>query len=329
MSLLRLVPVAALVAAPLAAQNPSRHTLRGTDLALYNLAGTLTIEAGTGDAAAVDVARGGADSAQLRIVEGALDGRNTLRVVYPGSRIRYSRMSDGSTELRVRDDGTFGDDDHDRGGRRVWISSRGDGIEAWADLRVAVPPGRMLAVHLAVGKLTVTNVEGRLQLEAANAPVTVNGTRGTLAVEVGAGDVRLTGTDGEVKVSTGSGRVELTKAKGGAVAIETGSGDVAASGLEAGNLAIESGSGNVTVEIKGEVDRLYVDTGSGDIAITAPPSLSAQLELETASGEINSDFPLSVTQTGSDHLSGTVGGGKGKISVETGSGGVRLLRARS
>jgi DUF4097 and DUF4098 domain-containing protein YvlB len=91
---------------------------------------------------------------------------------------------------------------------------------------------------------------------------------------------------------------------------------------------LQTGSGGVAVELRGEVDRLEIGTGSGDIVITAPPSLSAQLELHTASGEIDSDFPLAVTRSGREHLRGTVGDGKGKISVETGSGGVRLLKAK-
>jgi lia operon protein LiaG len=346
MPFLRFLPPALLCAAPLAAQNASRHTLRGPEVALYNLAGTVQIEAGSGDAVVVEVTRGGADLAKLRIGEGELDGRATLRVIYPGDRVRYPSMGDGSTELRVREDGTFGDHDHDHGGRRVRISNQG-GLEAWADLRVAVPAGRSVAVHLAVGKLTATNVDGRLQLQASNAPVTVNGVRGGLDVEVGSGEVQLTATEGEVRVTTGSGGVQLTKAKGRTLAIQTGSGEVAASGIEADQLAVQTGSGHVrvtgvkaprvelqtgsggvTVELQGEVDRLDIDTGSGDIVITAPPSLSAQLELQTASGEIDSDFPLAVTRSGRDHLRGTVGDGKGKISVETGSGGVRLLKAR-
>jgi lia operon protein LiaG len=348
MPFIRLLPLAAFCAAPLAAQNRSHHTLRGPDVALYNLAGVIQIEAGAGDLVAVDVSPGGPDLSRLRVVDGELDGRTTLRVIYPGDWVQYPPMGDGSTELRVRDDGTFDGDGHDDAGRRVRISNRPGGIEAWADLRVAVPAGRTLSVHLAVGRLTVTNVDGRLRLQTANAPVTVNGARGGLDVEVGSGAVQLSATEGDLRVSTGSGHVQLTRARGRALSIETGSGDVAASGLEADELAVQSGSGDVrvtaakaprvgletgsgtvTVELQGGVARLDVNTGSGDIAITAPPTLSARLEIETASGEIDSDFPLTVTRSGRDHLRGTVGDGKGKISVETGSGRIRLLKARS
>jgi len=64
------------------------------------------------------------------------------------------------------------------------------------------------------------------------------------------------------------------------------------------------------------------------VAITAPANLSADLVMDTASGDIDTDFPLAVTRTARDHLRGRVGDGKGKISVETGSGGIRLLKAK-
>ncbi len=355
MSVIRLLPLAALWVAPLAAQTVSRHTLRGADVALYDLAGVVQLEAGSGDAVTVDLSRGGTDAARLEVAEGDLGGRATLRVISPADRISYPQMPDGSTEIRVRDDGTFGndhpgdddDDDGSGGGRRVRISSRPGGLEAWADLRVSVPAGRTLAVHLGAGRLTATNVDGRLRLMAADAPVAVNGARGELVLQVGAGAVRLSGIEGDLSAETGSGGVEITRARGSKLVVETGSGDVAASGLEAEHLSVETGSGDVrisaaraprvgletgsgtvTVELQGSVDRLDVETGSGDVAITAPADLSADLVMDTASGDIDTDFPLAVTRTARDHLRGRVGDGKGKISVETGSGGIRLLKAK-
>ncbi|HLQ22700.1 MAG TPA: hypothetical protein VK132_05825, partial [Gemmatimonadales bacterium] len=67
MTALRLLPLAALWVVPLAAQTVSRHTLRGTDVALYDLAGTVQLDAGTGDAVSVEVTRGGSDAAQLKV----------------------------------------------------------------------------------------------------------------------------------------------------------------------------------------------------------------------------------------------------------------------
>ncbi|HTC23805.1 MAG TPA: DUF4097 family beta strand repeat-containing protein [Gemmatimonadales bacterium] len=357
MTALRFLPLAALWAAPLAAQAAGRHSLQGSEVAVYDLIGTVQIDAGGGDAVVVQVTPDGADAAQLKVAEGNLGGRPTLRVVYPGDRFQYPKMDRGSTEVRVRDDGTFGDhghhhhdddDDIDSDGRRVRISSSGGGLSAWADLKLSVPAGHVVILHLAVGQVTATNVDGQLRLSTVSAPITVTGTKGSLMARVGAGDVRVSGMEGDIEAETGSGNVELTRARGHAVTIETGSGTVTASTVEAEHLSVETGSGDVkisgakaprvgletgsgtvTVELTGQLDRLDIETGSGDVAITAPANLGAELAMDTGSGDISTDFPLTVTRTARDHLRGTVGDGKGRITVETGSGGVRLLKARS
>jgi DUF4097 and DUF4098 domain-containing protein YvlB len=332
----------------LAAQQ-ERHALEGDDVAIYNLAGEVSVDAGQGSIGVL-VSRGGGAAGQLRVAQGEIDGRATLRVIYPSDHIVYPPLGSGSsTQLQVREDGTFGDE-HGRNesprGRRVTIAARGDGLDAHADLRISVPSGRQVAIHLAVGKVTVTNVNGRISVDAHCAPVTATGTRGELSVDVEHGMVHVSQAEGDLSVDTGSGSVEVSRYHGARLSVDTGSGDVTGSELEAAELSIdtgsgdirltgvtapevtlEAGSGSVTTDLRREIHSLSVQTGSGNIAITAPPTLSASVEIETASGEIESDFPLTVTRHARDHVEGRIGDGKGTIAIETGSGGVRLLKS--
>lgn len=328
------------------------YTLAGDDVAIYNLAGTVRVEPGSTAGVVVELTRGGAGAARLRVEQGELEDRPTLRIIYPEARIAYRAMSRGSTtELQVRDDGTFGDDDRDddhgrrRGGRRVVISGS-DGLEAWADLRIRVPAGREVAVHQAVGSVTVANVDGQLRIDAASAPVTATGTRGSLVVDVGSGSVRVSESRGNLFIDTGSGTVQITNVRGDEVSIDTGSGEVNASDVQAAELQIETGSGDVeltavdsprlnvetgsgtvTLDLRSDLQTLAVETGSGDVVVRAPAALGAELDIETGSGDIESDFELTVTKRARDHLVGRIGDGRGKISVETGSGSVRLVKA--
>src|SRR3954462_10752026 len=96
---------------PLLAQKAERYSISGGDVAIYNLAGEVKVEAGSGVVAA-EVTRGGADAGKLKVVSGEIDGWETLRILYPADRIQYSRLADGSSnQLRVRENGTFGDED--------------------------------------------------------------------------------------------------------------------------------------------------------------------------------------------------------------------------
>ncbi len=334
--------------APVAAQQAERYTIEGGDVAIYNLAGEVRVEPGSGSVTA-EVSRGGADAAKLKVAKGEVDGWETLRLLYPADRIQYGQLSDGSsTQLRVHDNGTFGDDHDGEGkqrGKRITIAARGGGLDAHADLRVTVPPGKRVAIYLAVGKVSVTNVEGDLWINASAAPVTTSGTRGELDIDVGSGAVQVSEARGELSVDTGSGMVAVSAVRGEKVSIDTGSGDVTASdvrsnelsietgsgdirvtGLVAPQVALETGSGSVAADVQGEVWNVNVQTGSGDVTLKLPPTLGADVDIETSSGDIETDFPLQVTRQGRDHMVGTIGDGKGTIAIQTGSGEVSLLK---
>jgi lia operon protein LiaG len=349
LALLTLAPSA------LAAQQVERYTLEGDEIAIYNLAGALTVEPGTGGVA-VELTRGGADAARLTVERGELRGWETLRVIYPSQDVAYAGLESGSsTSLKVREDGTFGDDDHhddedddwDRPrGRTVHITrDRGD-LRAYADMKVRVPAGYRVAFHLAVGRVSVANVNGEIMVDSHSAPVTATGVKGTLAVDVGSGDVRVTGGEGTLSVDTGSGSVELSGFRGDELSVDTGSGQVSGSQLNAKSiqvdtgsgdielttvtcpeLALETGSGSISTEVRGPVRDLALETGSGDISVRAPANLAGDVEIETASGEIETDFPIQVTRHARDHVVGRIGDGVGRVAIETGSGDVRLLKS--
>jgi lia operon protein LiaG len=356
MQALPTLALALLTLAPstLAAQQAERYTLEGDEIAIYNLAGALTVEAGAGSVA-VELTRGGADAARLTVERGELRGWETLRVIYPSQDVAYAGLESGSsTSLKVREDGTFGDgDDHDEDddrdrarGRTVRITrDRGD-LRAYADMKVRVPAGHRVAFHLAVGRVSVANVSGEILVDSHSAPVTATGVKGTLDVDVGSGDVRATGGEGTLSVDTGSGSVELSGFRGDELSVDTGSGQVSGSQLNAKSiqvdtgsgdieltavtcpeLALETGSGSISTEVRGPVRDLALETGSGDISVRAPANLAGDVEIETASGEIETDFPIQVTRHARDHVVGRIGDGVGRVAIETGSGDVRLLKS--
>ena len=350
---LLLLSSVALITVPAAAQS-SHHVLKGDSVAIYNLVGELRVEAGSGSDVAVDVQRGGADAAKLDIQSGPLRGRETLRIIYPDDVISMPQWGRGSnTTLRVRDDGTFGDDKgrggHDRGwfreGHEVRITGRGrDGLEAFADLRVSVPAGKAIALFLGVGKVFVSNVNGSIRVYVASADVAADRTRGTLRVETGSGnvdlrtasgdvnletgsgDITLSGSDGaRLRLETGSGNVTLTDAKAANLYVETGSGDIEATGTSADEVSFGTGSGNVNVALTATFRSVSIETGSGDVTLKVPPTTGAEVDLDTGSGDIDlGGLSLQVRRIAHDHVSGTLGDGKGRLSVETGSGNVHL-----
>lgn len=339
------VALAAALGTPtLTGAQSEQYVLTGEKVAVYSLAGQVQVNGGSGSAVRVEVFRGGADASRLQVRTGSIRGRETLRVIYPDDRVVYPELGRRqSTHLRVREDGTFGDGGS--GGRRVTITGSGGGLQAYADLTVQVPPGQELAVYLGAGKAFVSNVDGRIRVDTGSAPVTAEKTRGALIIDVGSSPVKVTDAEGEVVVDTGSGSVALSRirgkslsvdtgsgaVKGGDISVETltvdtGSGRIELSETQASEILLDTGSGHVELELMSDVTSLVIDTGSGGVTVVAPPTLSAEVEIETGSGGIEVDFPLDTTKLSRSSLLGRIGDGKGRITIDTGSGSVRLVR---
>jgi len=329
-------------------QTPERRTIPGDDVAVYNIAGVLRVEGGTGSEVSVEVTRGGADASKLTIATGRIGSRETLRVIYPDRRIVY-RQGDfqrwrSRTTLRVNDDGTF--NDHNDDGRSVDIVASGDGLEAHADLRVVVPRGKRVSVFLGVGEAKIENVDGDLRVDVSAAPVTATHTRGKLLLDTGSGEVKVTDAQGEIDLDTGSGSVEVMNVRGRYLKMDTGSGrvrgsdiaveelemDTGSGGVRLGQVQskrvkLDSGSGAVELDLRSDVDEVRIESGSGGVTLGIPESLGAAIRIDTGSGGIDTDIPIQVKKAEHSFLSGTIGDGKGEISIETGSGGVRLKRS--
>jgi hypothetical protein len=126
-------------------------------------------------------------------------------------------------------------------------------------------------------------------------------------------------------------------------------GDVDARGL-AGNVTAHSVSGDVAVSTTGVVEagtvsgrldlamgsldwtRLSYNTVSGNITLRLPAGLEADVEFESLSGDLDTDFDLRVEQRrdrrwAGSRVRGTIGTGGRQLSFHTVSGNVRLLRA--
>ena len=332
------------------AQTPERRTLAGNDIAVYNIAGVMRVEGGSGSEVTVEVTRGGSDASRLQLQTGAIRGRETLRVIYPDRRIVYrqpdsNRWRGGRTTLRVDDDGTFGDDRSDDG-RSVDVVGSGDGLDAHADIRVIVPRGKRVSVYLGVGEAKIENVEGDLYVDVSSAPVTSTHTRGKLSLDTGSGEVRVTDAQGEIDLDTGSGSVEVANVRGPFLKMDTGSGRVRATDVvvdelemdtgsgsvrlgqvQSRRIKLDSGSGSVELDLRADVESVHIESGSGGVTLGIPESLGAAIRIDTGSGGIDTDIPVQVRKTERNFLSGTIGDGKGEITIETGSGGVRLRRS--
>ncbi|MEP7343612.1 MAG: DUF4097 family beta strand repeat-containing protein [Gemmatimonadaceae bacterium] len=348
--------VAALLGAVLFAPGAAaqRFTFSGEELNVYNLAGSIRVQGGTGSEIVVNLTKRGADGGKLTVETGKVRGHDAFRVIYPSERIVFK---DGKsrwdrTQLRVNSDGTFGDGGEEGrmrfgfGNDRVEIVSSGRGLDAAADVVVSLPKGRGLTINLAVGDATLENVDGDIRVNVWGADVTTIGTRGSLDLDTGSGEVKITDAEGEITLDSGSGNVTMSRVKGPRLTIDSGSGRVRAEtvtverlnidsgsgsvdlrGVEAPDIVLDSGSGSVALDLKADVASLRIDAGSGSVTLGIPESLGAELEASTGSGGVDFDFPVQVLRKSDDFVRVKLGDGRGRISIDSGSGAIRLRRS--
>jgi hypothetical protein len=340
-----------LIPAFIQAQGSERFTLAGARTAVYNIAGKVTIQPGSGSDVIVEVTRGGKDAGQIRIEQRTVDGRAALCVVYPDERIIYrdrQTRSNSNWSTNTSSDGECqGGGRRFVGGRRIEVRSQGTGVEAWADIRITVPAGRNLRVWEVVGNIDAANVDASLEIDVAAAAVTTRSTKGSLNVDTGSGNVTVGGHTGDISVDVGSGDVILNDVDAKTISIDagsgalrgnnvsaddfsldTGSGSIDFGGITARRVSVDTGSGSATMGFTANVQSLDVDTGSGSVTLAMPANFSAQLDIATGNGGITSDFPISNRRGERNELRGTVGGGAARVTVETGSGGVRIVRGK-
>lgn len=334
------------------AQGVERVAFNTRNIAIYNLVGRLRVTGG-GNSAVATVTRRGRDAGKITIGTGAVDGYEALRVLYPGDKVSVpdSRNRRSRSEIRVRDDGTFGDRyDRNRNnrftdGRRVRVGDDVGGIEAAADVELQIPNGTSVRLHLAVGEVNVTNVKGDIAIDVSGGDVHTTDTQGTLTIDTGSGEATVTNASGMISLDTGSGDVVMRNISGDGllvdsgsgsvtlegcssskISIDTGSGGLRASEVSTRSLAMDTGSGSVVLGLRNSPEMVTIDSGSGDVTLNLPANFSATLDIDTGSGGITSDFSMQVSSRSRDKMIGKIGNGEGRVSIETGSGSVRLVK---
>jgi hypothetical protein len=187
-----------------------RIRLEAQRVAIYNLVGNVRVVQGPAPDVIVEMQRGGHNANRLRTHLSDVNGRETLCIMYPGNRVVDPRsgvtgilncgsgelnigsgmnISGGIMMLDVREDGTFGG----AGGQPVVITNSGPGLQAYCDLTVRVPPGRDVAIHVGLGKLSARDTEATLTLHSLAGDVEVSGMKRTPTITAETGRVLING----------------------------------------------------------------------------------------------------------------------------------------
>lgn len=143
------------------------------------------------------------------------------------------------------------------------------------------------------------------------------------------GEVEVTGVTGELNAKSISGEVTVNNVNG-KVSVSSVSGSVNVGKIE-GTVNAKSTSGNVEVEIlslEGGAGNMEFGSVSGNVRVRMPSNLDANVTLSTMSGDLKTNFPLTIEEskwgTGRK-ANGRIGGGSRTLRMSSVSGDISLL----
>lgn len=191
------------------------------------------------------------------------------------------------------------------------------------------------------GDVTVADLKGRLEIGTASGMVKLTEIMGDIDIAVTSADVFLKSIQGAVDIRSTSGKTEgqyisgpltITQTSGntsvtdlhGNARIRTNSGEIKIN-QESGSLELFTRTGDVEARTElDSTDDFYVETASGQIKLSVPETASGSVKLETTSGSINTELPLSIRQFTKSQLVGDFGEGGPRIFLLTSSGDITI-----
>jgi len=290
---------AAAGAPPAATERRTFTVGRGATLDLANVAGDVRVTGGTGDTIVVEA---------IRRTRG--DGRR----------------SPATTRVEMQQTGS-----------RVEVRTRGSGAgrsRDAVDFTVSVPRETAVLARSVSGRVAVTDVDGEVRLESVSGLVEMVRTPNVTLAKSVSGDVTVRDAAGgsAVTLTSVSGTVAVTGWRGRGLDASTVSGDVRLTDVAAQRVFAKSVSGDV--EFGGALaggGRYEFTAHSGDVRVRLPAAASFDLQADTFSGPLSTDFAVTLRSARSGRgstraLRGVAGDGAAQLIVRSFSGSVAITR---
>jgi hypothetical protein len=204
------------------------------------------------------------------------------------------------------------------------------GLRPWTwgstDVRihVEVPYQSRLTVHTVNGPIDVEDVDGVLDLHAANGRIDVEGAPREAHLETLNAKIDFEGEGTEVFARTINGDIELSGVSRD-VEASTMSGRIEVEGEDLERADLRTMAGDITLDASlAPGAKVYGKTYSGRVRLRLPADTSARFEIETFSGEVQSDFAASWSPPQGQRRRSVVGEGDARVAIESFSGAVRI-----
>jgi hypothetical protein len=208
----------------------------------------------------------------------------------------------------------------------VWPGSR----ELGASFEIEVPALCAADIQTDNGRIAVSGLEGGAALKTSNGEVTIDRVTGAVRARSGGGRITAENVTGDLTAVTGHGKIRV-KAVRGDCELETSNGGVHAEDV-CGSLKATLANGDIRVDATPPEDASFVlRTRNGSIHVTLPAGLSADLDLKTGNGVVQTALgkvPMRVQLWSQNRVKAGISGGGGPRIVATTSQGLITVDTR-
>jgi len=205
---------------------------------------------------------------------------------------------------------------------------RQDQISVRVDYQIWIPDKASAKIKCVSGNVNAENIGGLLEGDVTSGNLVIVKAAGDVDGKCISGTIELREVAGAVNLKGVSGNITAERIKGSFEA-ETTSGNIKVRDIsEAKSVRIKILSGNVNYDGQILKDGKYeMEVMSGGIELRIPAASAFDLEAETFSGHIESDFPLTMSgKISKNDLRGVVNGGGASVHLKTFSGSIRLFK---
>lgn len=205
---------------------------------------------------------------------------------------------------------------------------RGNNLSVSVNYVLTIPDQASLRVKNVSGDIDVQKIGGDLDIDEVSGGVRIAGAAKTVDCKTVSGGITLRGAGGAVSLKAVSGGIRAEDVKG-SIEAETVSGGITLGNVrEASSVRAKTVSGGIDCETEILPSGRYsFDALSGGITLLLPASAAFEVEAETFSGHIATDFPVVVSgKISPKELRGTVGTGGATVRIKSFSGRVEIRK---
>jgi DUF4097 and DUF4098 domain-containing protein YvlB len=190
---------------------------------------------------------------------------------------------------------------------------------------VSVPRGSRLILEAVSGDVMARGSQGEIEATSVSGDVEVSDGVRAVSAEAVSGSVHASQVNGNLRTETVSGDLRAENVSGNIEASSV-SGSIRLVGIQSKDVRTETVSGDITYSGSIEPSGRYsFEAHSGTIRLNIPRGAGAQFSVETFSGDVTTDVPVTIPP-GSKRREGrmdfTIGDGRARVTANTFSGSI-------